>query len=86
MRRSPSCFCLLFVALLVAEGAYSQPAAADDVPAADFKMDVPNISTDASVTIDYDIVYVRAPRFGDEKLTRWAEVVESPGRRCRAPT
>ena len=27
------------------------------------------------MSIDYDIVYVRAPRFGDEKPTHWAEVM-----------
>jgi len=37
-------------------------------------VEVPHIKTDASVKWDYDIVYVRAPRFGDEKATRWAEV------------
>lgn len=37
-------------------------------------IEVPHVSTDKSVTWDYDIVYVRAPRFGDEKATRWAEV------------
>ncbi len=37
-------------------------------------VEVPGIATDTSVTWDYDIVYVRAPRFGDEKATRWAEV------------
>jgi hypothetical protein len=33
----------------------------------------PHISTDKSIKYDYDIVYVRAPRYGDEKRTRWAE-------------
>src|SRR5437763_5929472 len=33
----------------------------------------PHVSTDKSVKYDYDIVYVRAPRFGDEKRTKWAE-------------
>jgi hypothetical protein len=35
---------------------------------------VPRVATDPTVKWDYDIVYVRAPRFGDEKATRWAEV------------
>ncbi|MDA1016281.1 MAG: hypothetical protein O3A00_17720, partial [Planctomycetota bacterium] len=35
---------------------------------------VPDVKSDAAVTWDYDIVYVRAPRFGDERATRWAEV------------
>jgi len=33
----------------------------------------PRVSADPSVKIDYDIVYVRAPRHGDEKQTRWAD-------------
>src|SRR5262245_54942194 len=33
----------------------------------------PHISTDKSVKYDYDIVYVRAPRYGDEKRPGWAE-------------
>lgn len=37
-------------------------------------VDVPHVKTDASVKWDYDIVYVRAPRFGDEKRAAWAEV------------
>jgi hypothetical protein len=33
----------------------------------------PHIRTDKSVKYDYDIVYVRAPRYGDEKRAQWAE-------------
>jgi len=32
------------------------------------------IATDPTVKYDYDIVYVRAPRYGDKKGTRWAEI------------
>src|SRR5438552_1074015 len=32
------------------------------------------IATDKSVKYDYDIVYVRAPRYGDKKYTIWAEI------------
>ena len=35
---------------------------------------VPSITADESVTYDYDIVYVRGPRFGDEGKTTWTEV------------
>jgi hypothetical protein len=35
---------------------------------------VPHVREDASVQLDYPIVYVRAPRFGDAKNSRWAEV------------
>ena len=34
----------------------------------------PHVSTDPSVKLDYDIVYVRAPRRGDDVGTNWAEV------------
>jgi hypothetical protein len=34
----------------------------------------PHISTDAAVKYDYDIVYVRAPRKGDDQQIAWAEV------------
>jgi hypothetical protein len=34
----------------------------------------PHVSTDASVKYDYDIVYVRAPRKGDDKPIAWTEV------------
>ncbi len=33
----------------------------------------PHVSADPSVKVDYDIVYVRAPRHGDERQTRWAD-------------
>ncbi|MCE9532041.1 MAG: hypothetical protein K8T89_13090 [Planctomycetes bacterium] len=37
-------------------------------------VEVPPVSTDKAVQYDYDIVYVRAPRFGDEKSPKWAEI------------
>jgi hypothetical protein len=37
-------------------------------------LEVPPITTDQSVKYDYDIVYVRAPRFGDEGKSIWTEV------------
>ena len=36
-------------------------------------IDPPHIAADKSVRYDYDIVYVRAPRFGDDRITRWTE-------------
>jgi hypothetical protein len=36
----------------------------------------PSIAADKSVNYDYDIVYVRAPRYGDQKKTRWPEVFD----------
>ncbi|MFT5523481.1 MAG: hypothetical protein ACI9HK_001427, partial [Pirellulaceae bacterium] len=43
-------------------------------PATKVDIRVPSVATDATVEWNYDIVYVRAPRFGDEQATRWAEV------------
>ena len=37
-------------------------------------MNPPAIATDASVKYDFDIVYVRAPRKGDDKQIAWTEV------------
>jgi hypothetical protein len=37
-------------------------------------LNVPPIAGDKSVGYDYDIVYVRAPRYGDEGKTTWTEV------------
>ncbi|MBC8289306.1 MAG: hypothetical protein H8E37_03215 [Planctomycetes bacterium] len=34
----------------------------------------PVLAERPSPTVDYDIVYVRAPRYGDSKPTRWTEV------------
>src|SRR5262245_20327628 len=33
----------------------------------------PHISTDKSVKYDYDIVYVRQPRYGDDRRPGWAD-------------
>jgi hypothetical protein len=41
-------------------------------------VDVPHISTDKSVTYDYDIVYVRAPRAGDKVHKRFYTDFSSP--------
>src|SRR5215475_8892287 len=37
-------------------------------------VDPPHVSKDAAVKYDYDIVYVRAPRHGDDKGIAWTEV------------
>jgi hypothetical protein len=37
-------------------------------------INVPPIADDASIRYDYDIVYVRAPRHGDDKSIAWTEV------------
>jgi len=38
------------------------------------KLASPAIASDPSVKYDYDIVYVRAPRFGDKGRTKWTEI------------
>jgi hypothetical protein len=38
------------------------------------KIETPTVASDKSVKLDYDIVYVRAPRRGDDVGTNWAEV------------
>ena len=37
-------------------------------------MQVPHVSTDKTVTYDYDIIYVRSPRHGDKVNSKWAEI------------
>lgn len=37
-------------------------------------LDIPHVSTDKSVTLDYPIVYVRTPRQGDDAKSMWAEI------------
>ena len=38
------------------------------------KIEPPPVATDPSVKLDYDIVYIRRPRRGDDVGTNWAEV------------
>src|SRR5262249_25489009 len=38
------------------------------------KVTSPHISTDGTVKYDFDIVYVKAPRFGDKGRTQWTEI------------
>jgi len=48
--------------------------AAPEKKARTFNVNPPSIVTDSSVKYDYDIVYVRAPRRGDDKQIAWTEV------------
>ena len=41
---------------------------------APINLNPPHFSTDKSVKLDYDIVYVRAPRKGDAVGTNWTEI------------
>src|SRR6266704_2271329 len=69
---------LLMTVLIVLAGTI-----AASLPAQDTKSDLilgpininpPHISSDPSVKWDYDIVYVRAPRKGDDVGTNWTEI------------
>ncbi len=66
----PSRLCL-FVVLLAAALGLAQPSGDVTGP---INVNPPHVSTDKSVKLDYDIVYVRAPRKGDEVGTNWAEI------------
>lgn len=37
-------------------------------------LEVPHVSKDSSVKLDYAIVYVRVPRKGDDVVSKWAEI------------
>lgn len=68
---------IIFALALVAAGLILPEVAGQgqkDRPAAKpLNVNPPAIGTDQSVRYDYDIVYVRAPRHGDKKLSKWAE-------------
>ena len=57
-------FPLLFVSLVWAQPDVSGPINVSPKP----------VASDASVKLDYDIVYVRAPRHGDKVGTNWPEI------------
>ncbi len=60
----------LLIAAFAGSLAFAQPKKAP----APLKVEPRAIASDKSIKYDYDIAYVRAPRFGDEKPGRWAEV------------
>ncbi|MBI2807211.1 MAG: hypothetical protein HYX68_19690 [Planctomycetes bacterium] len=64
----------LIFAFLFLFAAFS-PALGQNKKAPPKKLNVnpPHVSTDKTVKYDYDIVYVRTPRHGDVKRTKWAE-------------
>src|SRR5262245_9881626 len=68
--RSPICLACWMVLLNLAV-----PAAAQDKNIrSSVNVDPKPISADKEVKYDYDIVYVRAPRRGDDQHILWAEV------------
>jgi Hydrazine synthase alpha subunit middle domain len=64
---------LLAPVLLAALAAMPPVAFAQEKAARVLNVNPPPIAADKSVKYDYDIVYVRAPRHGDLKRTKWAE-------------
>src|SRR5262245_47687068 len=67
---------LLGAALLPALLAWSSAAqpAKEQRYSGPIDVNVPPVGKDPSIKLDYPIIYVRAPRFGDTKNTSWAEV------------
>ena len=47
-------------------------------------VNVPLVSADKSVKYDYDIVFVRTPRKGDEARSLWTEIAHPAQQRLRA--
>jgi hypothetical protein len=67
-------FCFAFSVVLLAAGSLAAQQPKPQLYLDDLKMEVPALSSDREVQYDYDIAYVRAPRYGDDKTTRWAEI------------
>jgi len=65
--KNPVCVCLLFSLLFV--NLFSAPDEPRFLEVLDTR--IPKVSEDPEVKIDYDIVYVRADRAGDEKHKRY---------------
>ena len=59
--------------------ASSEASAQTKQPPVVLNINPPHVSTDKSIRYDYDIVYVRAPHYRDEKLTRRCRPVRPMG-------
>jgi hypothetical protein len=70
VRKATAILALVLLASFLSIAAFSE---AKEKRPAKTGINPPAISTDKTVKYDYDIVYVRAPRFGDDKVTAWAE-------------
>jgi len=64
---------LLPLAIALTATLAALPTLAQKEPARELKVTPPPIASDKAVKYDYDIVYVRAPRHGEEKRTKWAD-------------
>ena len=65
--------CLLACLPLLVSFAAGQPQPPADVPGT-INISPKPVASDTSVKLDYDIVYVRAPRKGDAVGTNWPEI------------
>ena len=64
----------LLLLLSFAAPVLGQPKEKEKLYLAPLRVEPRPIAQDASVKYDYDIVYVRAPRKGDDKGIAWTEV------------
>jgi hypothetical protein len=68
------CTTLITVNLVIAAHTLVGAGEAEERYPDPIDLNVPHISTDSSVKYDYDIVYVRVPRKGDDTGSKWAEI------------
>jgi hypothetical protein len=73
-RASILAFALIIGTSALAPSVATARQAEDDEPVAGLRVAVPHVASDPAVKLDYDIVYVRAPRNGDDIGTNWAEI------------
>src|SRR5690348_8242715 len=67
-------FLAIFCSLTIAQGAFGAPREKEPTYPDPIDLTMPHISTDTSIKYDFDIVYVRAPRHGDNERSYWAEI------------
>ena len=65
---------LRIAALLLVVCSPTSQADQSDLYLDDLNVETPSLSSDPSVSYDYDIVYVRAPRSGDKDRSLWPEI------------
>jgi hypothetical protein len=74
----PAWFAAAVVAAAIGLGATAQEKKKDEKYLDPINVEVPHVSTDKTVKLDYDIVYVRAPRAGDKVHKRFFTDFSSP--------
>lgn len=65
---------LIAALLLIPVLAFSAEANKQQLYLDPIELNIPSIETDKSIKYDFDIIYVRAPRFGDRGRSHWAEI------------